>query len=170
MLNYFLGLHVHWLIPLEEDHQPNILVVYLQGHCADSCQVSLWGRRWNLVPGNEVEWSIESTLVVNGYSSSTSPWLSRRCFTRQRNSFPRRWRVTWMTWTPRTHSGAGSTWRNVGSGTCFRYPTPNFTGKGLPLCRLLLMELWKVPALMESSVARSLFLPPDNNLLEAVVA
>lgn len=37
-------------------------------------------------------------------------------------------------------------------------PTPNFTGKGLPLCRLLLMELWKVPALMETSVARSLFL------------
>lgn len=76
----------------------------------------------------------------------------------------------WTTWTPRTHSGAGSTWRSVGSGTCSRYPTPNFTGKGLPLYRLLLMELWKVPALMETSVARSLFLPPDNNLLEAVVS
>ncbi|XP_063142641.1 protein mono-ADP-ribosyltransferase PARP11 isoform X2 [Rattus norvegicus] len=44
----------------------------------------------------------------------------KRCFTRQRNSFPRRQRVMWMTWTHRTHSGAGSTWQSVESGTCFR--------------------------------------------------
>lgn len=49
-------------------------------------------------------------------------------------------------------------------------PPQTSQARALPLYRLLLMELWKVPALMETSVARSLFLPPDNNLLEAVVS
>lgn len=104
-----------------------------------------------------------------GVFFSTSHRLSRRCFIRQRNSFPRRQTAMWMTWTHRTHSGAGSTWRNVGSGTCFRYPAPSVTGKGSLVYRVILMESWKEPALMGTRVARSPC-PPLTVTSEAVVS
>ncbi|XP_062050771.1 protein mono-ADP-ribosyltransferase PARP11 isoform X4 [Lepus europaeus] len=51
--------------------------------------------------------------------------MAWRCFTKQKNSFPKQWTVKWMTWTRQIHSGAGFTWQNVGSGTCFSYICEN---------------------------------------------
>lgn len=48
------------------------------------------GRRWNLVPDNEVEWFIESTLVVNGYFLLHLSLALQKMFHKTEELFPKK--------------------------------------------------------------------------------
>lgn len=85
-----------------------------------------WGKlTWIIVIYKKKKWHAKSTLVIRkNISFSASFCLFRRCFTKLKNSYPKQQVVRWTRWTHQTPSGAGFTWRNVASGTCFRYLLP----------------------------------------------